>query len=71
MRGALARLSLSALTTRFITVCGETYQRAARDGFHQRVEDVDGEPQQRGPAVDDGFIHVVLKERQREADKTR
>lgn len=39
-----------------------TYQGAARDGLHQGVEDVDGQPQQRGAAVHDGLVHVVLKE---------
>lgn len=47
-----------------MAVCGgaAAYQRAAGDGFHQRVEDVDGQAQQRGPAVNDGLVPVVLEE---------
>lgn len=43
----------------------EPYQRAARDGLDQRVEDVDGKTQQGRPAVHDGLVRVVLEEERR------
>lgn len=57
-----------ALTTCFIIVCGAeaAYQRAACDGFYQCIEDVDRKSQQSRPTVDYSFIHVILKEREKE-----
>lgn len=43
------------------SVGAEPYQRAASDGGNQRIEDVDGQTQQSGPAVNNGLICVVLR----------
>lgn len=61
-------LHLFALTTCFIIVCGETatYQRTACDGFYHCIEDVDRKTQQCRSTVNYSFIHVVLKEREKE-----
>lgn len=41
------------------------YQRAACDGFYHCIEDTDRKSQQCRSTVNYGFIHVILKERER------